>query len=908
MIRMIQSKSEGHAKTYFSDALSKSDYYTNDQELAGQWRGKLALRLGLNGETGKDAFFALCENRHPETGEHLTPRFRRDRTTGYDINFHCPKSVSVLHVMAEDDHILKAFEKSVEATMKIIEEDCKTRVRKWGKSEDRQTGELVWGQFVHQTARPVDGSAPDPHLHAHCFVFNATWDEQEQKMKAAQFRDIKRDMPYYQACFHKELADRLTEQGYFIQKTDKSFEVGNVPKEIVKLFSKRTDEIGRIAKEKGITSDKERSELGARTRSKKQKGIPMNELKSLWHQQIGDLQLKEKFKGKNDQTIEPSFTQTPVNAQQCIDYAVLHCFERVSVAPDRKLLQEALHFSVGQSGVSSKAIERAFKNDNRIMHVNDNDRVFCTTKEVLKEEKEMVDLARQGKGKLTPLYTEVPHLSLMGQQADAVSHVLTTSDRVSIIRGAAGSGKTTLMKEATQKMAEVGKAVIVVAPSAKASRGVLKEEGFEGATTVAQFLSDQTMQQKLQGQVLWVDEAGLLGTKPMLALLKLATAYDAQLVLGGDTRQHASVDRGDALRVLNVIAGIRPAEVNKIYRQEKQEYRAAVEELAKGKVEAAFEKLDKINFIKEVKPEQLNKMLIEDYLEAVKQKKSALIISPTHAQGEALTDDLRERLRSENLIGKKDIPVVQYKNQSLTEAEKSDHRNYEPGQVIFFNQNSPGFKRGSQWNVKRVEDREVLVSNGEGVQKTLPLDKSKRFDLFTEQKLNLAKGDRIRITRNGTDLDDRRLNNGDEFTVHSTSKFGGITVRHEKSKTLHRISTAYGHLAHGFCTTSHASQGSTVQAVLIAQPASTFPATDAKQFYVSVSRGKERAVIYTDDKEALLEHAKDLRERVSATELMERAREKDLENFVRQNNDLQKLTPVLKPNKKAVSKNYDPEI
>ena len=903
MIRMIQSKSEGHAKTYFSDALSKSDYYTNDQELAGQWRGKLAMRLGLTGETNKAAFFALCENRNPTTGENLTPRTKKNRTTGYDINFHCPKSVSVLHILSDNNLILRAFEQSVDATMLRIEQDSKTRVRTGKRSEDRQSGELVWGQFVHQTARPVDGAAPDPHLHAHCFVFNATWDDNEKKTKAGQFRGIKGDMPYYQAVFQKELADRLVQQGYSIVKTEKSFEIQTVPNEVIKLFSKRTDEIGRIAKERGIISDKERSELGARTRSKKQKGLGMSELKKLWMDQIEDLSLTNNSGGiaQASNTAE----KMKLTPEACVNYAVSHCFERSSVAPDRKLIQEALKFSLGQPDVTCTQIENQLKIDSRIIHVKDQGQLVCTTKEVLKEEQEMVKLAQQGKGKMTPLYTKAPTLTLTGQQADAVTHVLTTSDQVSIIRGAAGSGKTTLMKEATQKMEEAGKKVIVVAPSTKASRGVLKDEGFEEATTVAHFLASKTMQESLKGQVLWVDEAGMLGTKSMLALLKLAANCDAKVILGGDTRQHASVDRGDALRILNTVANIIPAEVNRIYRQIREDYREAVEDLAKGKVSPAFEKLDKINFIKEVELKDLNKNLIDDYLETIRQKKSALIISPTHAQGDALTKALRERLRDENLIGKKDVTVPQFKNCSLTEAEKNNIQNYKTGQVIFFNQNVSGFVRGSHWSVNKIEGCNIFVENPKGEEKILPIDKSSRFEIFEKQELNITKGDRIRITRNGTDLDNRRLNNGDEFTVKSVSKFSGITLFNDKSKTTYRLDQKFGHLAYGFCRTSHASQASTVQVVLVAQPASTFPATDAKQFYVSVSRGRERATIYTDDKQALFEHVNDLRERKSATELIQSRLKSKLYERARRSEHT-KSSPSKKT--KSIIKDHGPDI
>ncbi|MEZ4901802.1 MAG: relaxase domain-containing protein [Spirosomataceae bacterium] len=99
-------------------------------------------------------------------------------------------------------------------------------------------------------------------------MFNATWDETERQIKAVQFRDIKRDMPYYQARFHKRLSDQLMALGYEIRRMEKSFEVEGVPQRVIDLFSKRTDEIGRVAQEKGITDAKELSELGARTRAK----------------------------------------------------------------------------------------------------------------------------------------------------------------------------------------------------------------------------------------------------------------------------------------------------------------------------------------------------------------------------------------------------------------------------------------------------------------------------------------------------------------------------------------------------------------------------------------------------------------------------------------------------------------
>ncbi len=77
MIRMIPSKSAGHAKTYFSDALSKSDYYTSDQELQGYLKGKLADRLGVTGPATKRCFSRLRKTAIPsQKAPHLTHKRR----------------------------------------------------------------------------------------------------------------------------------------------------------------------------------------------------------------------------------------------------------------------------------------------------------------------------------------------------------------------------------------------------------------------------------------------------------------------------------------------------------------------------------------------------------------------------------------------------------------------------------------------------------------------------------------------------------------------------------------------------------------------------------------------------------------------------------------------------------------
>lgn len=911
MIRMIQSNSADHAKAYFTDALSKSDYYINDQELAGKLHGLLAERLGLDSKVSKEVFFSLCENTNPLTGQSITPRTREERRVGYDINFHCPKSVSLVHALSKDNHIMEVFEESVTETMKDIESDSMTRIRKDGAIDDRKTGELIWADFIHQTARPVDELAPDPHLHSHCFVFNMTWDEEEQKFKAGQFGDIKRDMPYYQALFHKRLSDKLIAKGYQVKRTDKSFEIEGVPQKAIDLFSKRTDEIGQFAKKHGITNQKELAELGARTRSKKQKGFTMSELKDLWRNQIAELGGFAESEKNQAIRFGNNEAKPKIHAYQCVDFAIKHSFERASVMGGRRILETAFRQGIGDHSVTIKEIQEGFNADKRIIGIKERNRMLCTTKEVLNEERQMVELAKKGEGQIKPIYSKAPSLTLDGQQAIAVSHILTTSNRVSIIRGVAGSGKTTLMKEAVSQIEKAGKKVTVVAPTAEASKGVLVKEGFEKADTVARLLIDKQQQEALKDQVLWVDEAGLLGTKDMKELLTIATKMNAQLILGGDTKQHASVVRGDALRILNTVAGIKTAEVSKIYRQKNAHYRKAVEDLSKGRVKSAFEKLDGMGSIENIDRLKPNEVLVNDYVAFLKKGKSALIISPTHKQGDDVTDEIRKKLKKEGLIGKKEISVLKLNNLNFTEAQKGDSKNYKDGQIIQFNQNVPTIQRGSIWTVKSRSSADIQMINDKGEEKPVPIDRPNTYDIYQKSEIELAKGDKVKITRNKLDEQKKRLNNGQTLEVAAVYKNGQIILRNEASKTNYKVKGDFGHLSHAHCITSYAAQGKTVDHVLIAQPSSTFSATDAKQFYVSVSRGRESVKIYTDDKTTLLDHASHIGDRQSAIELVDKKQSHIDQVIIQKRRDYSK--PVEKAQKqknhsqtRVIDRDYEP--
>ena len=156
------------------------------------------------------------------------------------------------------------------------------RVRKGGVDSDRLTGNMVWASFVHRTTRPVDG-VPDPQLHCHATVFNATFDAVEDRWKAAQLANIVRDKGYYQAEFHSRFAKKLSELGYGIERDKNSFRLTGIDRATSDKFSRRTGIIESEAARLDITDAKAKGELGRRTRENKDKqGKVISELRGEW--------------------------------------------------------------------------------------------------------------------------------------------------------------------------------------------------------------------------------------------------------------------------------------------------------------------------------------------------------------------------------------------------------------------------------------------------------------------------------------------------------------------------------------------------------------------------------------------------------------------------------------------------
>jgi hypothetical protein len=627
-------------------------------------------------------------------------------------------------------------------------------------------------------------------------VFNCSWDPQEERWKAAQFLNLVAQKGYYQAAFHSRFAERLAHLGYGIERDGNSFRLAGIDPSITEKLSRRTEIIEAEAERLGITNAKAKGKLGAKTREKKNDvQQSMAELREEWSARLTEEEQDAICGAQRGQKT------TSLDATQAMDYALSHCFERGSAIPEKKLLQTALSQGVGAASVDEIKGEIARENVIRRERLGQR---WVTTREVLQEEIAMTDFARDGKGRHSRLggvkkVTELdPKLSK--EQRQAALDILNSRDTVTSLQGGAGTGKTTMMQETVRAIESSGKKVFTFAPSADASRGVLRSEGFANAETAERLPIDPKMQEQMQGQVIWIDEAGLLSVKDTKRLFDVAKDQNARIVLSGDSKQHAGVYRGDALRILEKDAGLKTAKLSENRRQTEESYREAVKAISEGDVvgkdgktrlEAGFDMLDKMKAIIEGSPDEIHKQIAADYLDVISQRKGdgfkkALVISPTHAEADEVTQAIRDELKAQGRLAKEDRIFLSLRSLNLTEAQRGDAREYLPGAVVQFHQNAKGFKRAERVTVTASKDGKVSIRRADGSTGLLPLQEAKKFQVYAQDEVALATGDKIRITMNGFARDTRKgllenvakkdMHNGRTYEVAGFTREGDIKL------------------------------------------------------------------------------------------------------------------------------------
>jgi conjugative relaxase-like TrwC/TraI family protein len=443
MFTAIAHKNLADAENYFDEHLAQNDYYAAGESRPGQWIGLGAERLGLKNVVTREQFHALCENQNPNDSERLTLRRLKEDKRRVFFDFTCspPKSVSVLAVTLADDRLLTAHEEAARIALRELESFAATRVRKQGSQKDRTTGNLVAAGFTHTSSRALD-----PQLHTHFTVFNATFDESERCWKALQAGGMYDAIRYGTAVYRNELAKQVQQIGYRIKPAKHGFEIEGVSDEVLKRFSKRAQQRDAVVKELEQKlgrklSNNAISHAVHQSRAEKVKGISTEEVRE---RQLAQLSSEEQQSLQNlCSSVRPVRAVRVFEPEnQTLNHAVAHVFERKSVVPEHELLNVALSQRLGE--VDLPTLKAAVKYSPDLVKT---ERGF-STRQILATELDLILMVNAGCDAVAPLHPGYRPADWLGEdQQRAIYHVLRTSDRITGLRGLAGSGKTTALRE-----------------------------------------------------------------------------------------------------------------------------------------------------------------------------------------------------------------------------------------------------------------------------------------------------------------------------------------------------------------------------------------------------------------------------------------------------------------------------
>jgi Ti-type conjugative transfer relaxase TraA len=392
------------------------------------------------------------------------------------------------------------------------------------------------------------------------------------------------------------------------------------------------------------------------------------------------------------------------------------------------------------------------------------------------------------------------------EQVDAVVHV-TRDDAIAAVVGLAGAGKSTLLAAARVAWEGDGRRVIGAALAGKAAEGLEDSSGIRSRTLASWELAWASGRELLErGDVLVIDEAGMVSSQQMARVLKAAEDTGAKVVLVGDAMQLQPIQAGAAFRAITDRIGF--AELAGVRRQHDEWARNASRLFARGETEKGLDAYAQQGHLVEAGTrEEIAGRIVADWTEARKR-----------AIDRSVADGRDGRLRGDELL------VLAHTNE----------------------------------DVKRLNEALRSVMTGGGA-----LGDNRAFQ--TERGAReFAVGDRIIFLENARFVEPRARRLGPQYvkngmlgTIVSTGDRRDptlLSVHLDNGREIVFGEDSYRNVDHGYAATVHKSQGATVDRTFVLATGMM----DQHLTYVSMTRHRHRADLYAakEDFEARPEWAR----------------------------------------------------
>lgn len=851
------------------DYFAKDGYYTRTNTEHDRWEGTLAKAMGLEGQVTKEQFEVL-HDQLVESG--------RERVA-MDCAFSAPKSVSLAMAESPETRVImqKLHQEAVSRCVNYIEENyIKTRIKKDGHTYQVKTGNCCAAEFEHYTSRNNDLD-----LHTHVVVENMTI--HKGKVYSIEFGNLLQDQKEVGLVYRQYLAAALKREGYTLEVTDKKygfFELKGFDREIIMEHSTRRQEIIAAMEKTGGKSAADAQNAAMKTRKKK-----------------GTVDLKKSYEEINKELFQSGKIKIERNASYKHraerDAFMLRTDDRqrrqrindIATETVKEISSEKFAFTVPEvrqrimgagvlEGVTCQEAERAMQRvglvKGRIEHGAEKRKdVYLTTEDNIQRERDIIDRMKEGKGQVKSLTQEQSEASFdklkkqkeaegksftpNAEQTSAIHHVLTSQDRYLCIQGLAGTGKTYTMTNIRELCEQDGIAIRGACFTGKAADGLQNESGIQ-SSTIHSFLNQleganfnenderrkkQIKQggikqewhfsnvEKAKGREIWiVDEAGLVDNRLMEQVQKAAEARGAQVVLSGDYQQFPPVGAGEPMKAM-IEAGVATAYLEDIRRQTNIELLESVRESVKGNHIKTFENLDKSG----------------DYHE-IKDKKERHEVITKEITQVTLNDYIKTKANGDPKL--KQLLLVS------TNADRKTYNNEIRAEYV---------KRG-----ELEKGQPYKITSHSGNEETI-------------EKRNFAAGDRVIFTANDNKLD---VKNGTLGTIEKIEN-NHFTVCTDAGQQKQFYIDKYNDMDYSYAVTNYKAQGMGVEKV-VADMNTKSKAQDRNALYVNVSRAKEKAIVYTDNKQKLEKQTKEFVQKITSKDFTQRIQQMERGNRI-ENND-----------------------
>ena len=353
-----------------------------------------------------------------------------------------------------------------------------------------------------------------------------------------------------------------------------------------------------------------------------------------------------------------------MQAQWAVTWAHDHVFERSAVQDRRAILETALGRGMGETTYARirQEFERRIETGEfrEVSHVGAGRQY--TTAAMVRMESEIVGRMQEGNRRdysdpmlVSPhvrIATEDRHPELNASQRQAVDEIFLSREKAVGLDGIAGAGKTTTLSVIREGAEAEGYRVEGFAPTSRAAQK-LSEAGMETATLQKHLVRGE--QPDTGEKRLYVlDESSLASTRQVHEFVNRLHAND-RVLLVGDRRQHEAVEAGRPFAQLQD-AGMKTVKLEEIVRQKDPELKQVVEQIARGEVREAIQKLDRQGRVHEIQGhDQRIAAIAKEY---AKSQENTLVVSPDNRSRTEINERIHAELQRSGLVSSEEHRIT----------------------------------------------------------------------------------------------------------------------------------------------------------------------------------------------------------------------------------------------------------